>query len=385
MQAFSTADYATRFAGRSSNIKRPREITCFSYDNNHELRHDESSLRYYYTPELNSDLSQGYNTFIKHDDSVDEHLDSLLESLIELEKKDGKLATDDIDFVTWRGMVTKIMTVPFMEDGFEMNAVFHEGTIYIEENNQYKQANRGFQDERGARMSFWGYKFETLSTLSKPWADASREEIENRSREVVNNKAQYCSIVKTGFGSCGLIIAGEVDAIWDCRPLNPENAINYVELKTSRSISTPNQHLNFEKKLQRFWAQSFLLGVPKIIIGFRNDHGILTSIDIRETQGIPSNMKKEHLAQGLGPPPWNGNVAINFTTAFLEWLKGVLAGATGVWRIRYQQRGREVEVYQVQESGYAGVLTDRFLTWRAELSEKLKQNTAVLTGQDDAT
>ncbi|KAF3925883.1 hypothetical protein ABW20_dc0104421 [Dactylellina cionopaga] len=373
MQAFSIVDYATKFAGKSSNIKRPREITCFSYDDSHALKHDESSLRYYYTPDAQGDLDRGFETFIKHDDSIDEHLDSLLDSLIELEKKDGKCATDDVDFVTWRGMVTKFMTVPFMEDGFEMNAIFYEGTIYLEENNLHKQATRGSQDERGARMSYWGYKFEALCTLSRPWGEASREEIENRAKEIVNNKAQYCSIVKTGFGNCGLIIGGEVDAIWDCKPMNPENQINYVELKTSRFITTPNQQLNFEKKLQRFWAQSFLLGVPKIIIGFRSDHGVLTNVEIRDTQAIPTNMKKEHMAQGRGPPPWNGNVAINFTAAFLEWLKAALADKTGVWRIRYRQRDRQIELLQVQESGYAGVLTDRFLAWRTELREKLKQ------------
>ncbi|KAF3925549.1 hypothetical protein ABW21_db0201655 [Orbilia brochopaga] len=367
MQSFSTANYATRFAGKSAMIKRPKEITYFSYDDNHELRHDDSSLRYYYTPDLQTDLAGGYSSFIKHDDSVDEHLDSLLEAIIELEKKEGKCATDGIHFVTWRGMVTKLMTVPYMEDG------------YIEENNQYKQATRGFQDERGARMSYWGYKFETLSTLSKPWAEASREEIEGRDKEVVNNKAQYCSIVKTGFGSCSLIIAGEVDAIWDCKPMNPDNPINYVELKTSRAIQSQNQHFNFEKKLQRFWAQSFLLGVPKLIIGFRSDNGILTSVDIRDTQSIPSKMKKTHIAQGQGPPPWDGNVAINFTTAFLEWLKSVLAGQSGLWRIRYQQRGKEIEVFQVQESGYAGVLTDQFLAWRTELKDKVSQAAATTT------
>ncbi|KAK6362050.1 decapping endonuclease targeting mRNA [Orbilia blumenaviensis] len=253
---------------------------------------------------------------------------------------------------------------------FEMNAVFHEGTIYIEENNLYKQATRGFQDERGARMSFWGYKFETLSTLSRPWGEATREEIEGRRNEIVSNKAQYCSIVQTGFGDNGLIIAGEVDAIWDCRPMNPANPIHYVELKTSRQITSTNQQINFEKKLQRFWAQSFLLGVPKIIIGLRDDYGTLKNIEIKETQGIPVDIRKAHVAQGLGPPPWNGNVAINFTTAFLEWLKGILAGKEGVWRIKYQQRGGQIEVFQVEESGYAGVLTDRFLAWRSELKIK---------------
>lgn len=36
--------------------------------------------------------------------------------------------------------------------------------------------------------------------------------IENRENEIVNNYAQYCSIVKTGIGKSKLIIGGEVDA-----------------------------------------------------------------------------------------------------------------------------------------------------------------------------
>ncbi|KAF3935552.1 hypothetical protein ABW19_dt0202528 [Dactylella cylindrospora] len=221
-------------------------------------------------------------------------------------------------------------------------------------------------------MSYWGYKFETLSTLPRPWGECSREEIENRSREIVSNEAQYCSIVRTGFGNSSLIIAGEVDAIWDRKPMNPNNPINYVELKTHRIISSSSNEFTFEKKLQRFWAQSFLLGVPKIIIGFRTDSGVLSSVEIRETQSIPTKVKKAHAIPASGPPPWDGNVVINFTAAFLEWLRGALAGKSGVWRIRYRQRGREIEVFQVQDSGYAGVLTDTFLAWRKELREREK-------------
>lgn len=55
------------------------------------------------------------------DDSSDEHLDGLLETLIAAEKRDGKKTEADV--VTWRGMMTKIMTMPFeTEEGFEMNA-----------------------------------------------------------------------------------------------------------------------------------------------------------------------------------------------------------------------------------------------------------------------
>lgn len=57
-----------------------------------------------------------------------------------------------------------------------------------------------------------GYKFETLSTLPHPWAETDREYIENRDSLVVSNKAQYCSVVRTGVGKTILCLGGEVDA-----------------------------------------------------------------------------------------------------------------------------------------------------------------------------
>lgn len=57
-----------------------------------------------------------------------------------------------------------------------------------------------------------GYKFETLTTLPRPWGEVSRTDIEARNTETVSNKAQYCSIVTTNIGPTKLCLAGEVDA-----------------------------------------------------------------------------------------------------------------------------------------------------------------------------
>lgn len=95
-----------RFAGINSAVRKPQEITCFSYNSEHQYVGDDSSLRYYYTPELPSDLNRGFQTFIKHDDKVDEHLDSLLRAIEELERKTGERVKADV--VTWRGMMTKV-------------------------------------------------------------------------------------------------------------------------------------------------------------------------------------------------------------------------------------------------------------------------------------
>lgn len=48
--------------------------------------------------------------------------------------------------------------------------------------------------------------------LPKTWDESTREEIEGRENEVVNNAAQYCSVVRTGIGNVRMILGGEVDA-----------------------------------------------------------------------------------------------------------------------------------------------------------------------------
>jgi len=70
--------------------------------------------------------------------------------------------------------------------------------------------------------------------------------------------------------------------------------------------------LKYERKLLKFWAQSFLLGVPKIIVGFRTREGILQRLEELETHSIPGWVKR------YGKGTWDGNICINFAAAFLE-------------------------------------------------------------------
>lgn len=86
---------------------RSQEFTCFSYDDQHNFHLGDSSLKYYYTPRLGADLSRGFDTFEKQDDSKAEHLDSLLKTIAAHEKATGKKI--DANLVTWRGMMTKVV------------------------------------------------------------------------------------------------------------------------------------------------------------------------------------------------------------------------------------------------------------------------------------
>ncbi|PLN79234.1 HLA class III protein Dom3z [Aspergillus taichungensis] len=354
-----------RFYGSNTTIRRPREITSFSYDDNHEFHLGDLSLRYYYPPSLPADLNKGFDSFQKLDDAGDEHLDALLESIIALEKETGKKCEADV--ITWRGMMTKILTAPFDNmNGFEMNATCFQGTIFIEENNAFKNQQKQIQHSQRMPpgmasqelMAYWGYKFETLSVLNQPWDPTPRHEIEDREDLTVNNNAQYCSVARTGIGHTKLVIGGEVDALWDCKPDRKEDPINWVELKTSAEIRNDRDMFKYERKLLKFWAQSFLLGVPKIIVGFRDQHGILRRLEEVETASIPSKVKK------VGRNTWDGNICINFTAAFLEFLKSTISEG-GTWRIRKPEKSSLIELYKLEESGTGDILSSSFLEWRA--------------------
>jgi RAT1-interacting protein len=55
---------------------------------------------------LGADLSKGFDTFQKLDDSKDDHLDTLLKTIIAHEQKTGSRV--DAAIITWRGMMTKV-------------------------------------------------------------------------------------------------------------------------------------------------------------------------------------------------------------------------------------------------------------------------------------
>ncbi len=97
-----------RFRGASASIKRPREVAHFSYDDNHEYRADDSSINYYVPPPMGVDLKEGFDTFRHYEDKEDPHLDSLLKALSDKEKGDEDRKKITADFMTWRGMMTKV-------------------------------------------------------------------------------------------------------------------------------------------------------------------------------------------------------------------------------------------------------------------------------------
>ncbi len=270
------------------------------------------------------------------------------------------------------------MTAPFDNFAeFGMFATLHDGTIYIEEDFPSRAAERAAEVDRPPpryqhpdqqsreMMTYWGYKFETLALIPTPPNSTPRGEIEKHQRSAVSNHAQHCSIVHTSFGPHSLILGGEVDGLLAPKPTDPETPIQWVELKTSEELPPPQhqQHrdiLKFERKLLKFWAQSFLLGVPKIIVGFRSKQGILRNLQMFNTHELPGMVRR-------GTGCWDGNVCINFAASFLSWLKETIIG-DGVYSIVLRKKSGVVEVRKVKE-GTGGIVSEDFLQWRKQDGE----------------
>jgi len=114
--------------------------------------------------------------------------------------------------------------------------------------------------------------------------------------------------------------------------------INHQFLASSADITS--------RKLLKFWAQSYLLGIPEVFVGFRSPDGIIQSTQSLATLSIP------RLVRGKGPHAWDSGVCLDFAERFLKHLRAVMAhdsaasspsssASTGqaiIWRISFEPK-----------------------------------------------
>ncbi|KAI9291298.1 RAI1-domain-containing protein [Neoconidiobolus thromboides FSU 785] len=209
--------------------------------------------------------------------------------------------------------MTRILIAPYQNrESMKLEIIKLNNIIYI---NDIKVKEQDIS-ERNKMFCFYGYKFETLSTIPKLTND--KEELEKmlkeRSNEIVDNHIESASVFETKLGEHSLLMGAEVDCIDDT------NRNSYVELKTSRIIENEKQQFSFERyKLLKFWAQSYLAGIPKIVIGFRDDNGMLKQIKTLNTLEIPNMVKGKR-------SEWDPNVCLCFANGFFNWLKQNISG-----------------------------------------------------------
>jgi hypothetical protein len=74
--------HVSRYQQKFPYFRQPKEVGYFSHDSNRQFKHSNEQLKFYVPPSnpkrVQFDLKQGYDTFIKKDDTLKENLDDLL-------------------------------------------------------------------------------------------------------------------------------------------------------------------------------------------------------------------------------------------------------------------------------------------------------------------
>ncbi|KAL7421087.1 decapping endonuclease targeting mRNA [Cryptotrichosporon argae] len=357
----------------------PRLLTTYSHLPDRSLSFDDASMAYYRQAPIGADLTYGFERKVERDESVDEHLDGLCEAIRRAEEEGGE-ALQRGSVVTWRGMVTRLMTAPWEDkEGWEMTALALDGSIYVELNDPPELRAKRHQDQKVyAEQSYVGYAFEAFSTT--PAADADEDGPDGWSGDV-NTNVQWCNVVQSAVGDIPLCLGGEVDCVRAEPGASHPGLAACIELKTNKVIENERQDAVFHKKLLKHWAQSYLLGVGHIEVGFRTPAGRLATLSAFPTHAVPA------FVQSTPSAPWHPSPSLHFTHAVLALLRahvlptdpapaGGLADADPlppavVWRFVYVPR-RGCELYydgpQTGNAGTAqrwgGVLTKDYVRWR---------------------
>ena len=381
---------AEAYAGNFPKMSQPKEVACYSRDGSRQVRHDRSGLRPYRPPSLPAALDVGFEQYIPKAAEAGEPapLGDILGALAakNVPVKDFQIVTyrnnlNKIFLTPYARRDDWEIGVEKREDGVVL--------LQVRETAR-KQAEEAQRDERSQRMAYWGYRFEQLATLSEAEASAaaggaadgaagsgggyrvpspsdmgsydhlyaqpelgmlhrlyeqlasaggSSQEGGGGSRAggasgalpPVNANEEFCSIVHLSIDKVRLLMAAEVDCTAErAGPPGVKGAAiapGYVELKTSKQIGSAHDLESFERhKLVKFWLQSFLAGVPSIIVGFRDEKGVVCELKTYETKTIHRIVRGK--APG-GKDYWNPTACFNFGKGVLDWLLMQLAAREG--------------------------------------------------------
>ncbi|EFX83760.1 hypothetical protein DAPPUDRAFT_100371 [Daphnia pulex] len=178
-----------------------------------------------------------------------------------------------------------------------------QNSIYLWQLKESKKQNGSIAVQK--EKSIWGFKFEQYLCASSPNGNPNPN-------EQVNTNAEFCCVLKTRIGGLPLLYGAEVDAV--IKESQPPflDLQNFVELKTNKHIGNEMQQAAFNRfKSMKWWAQSFIVGISKIVVGYQDDDGIVSRL---ETMDV-NQLRKQ------STDCWKLNICMNFCLKFLKFVK----------------------------------------------------------------
>ncbi|XP_010269848.1 PREDICTED: decapping nuclease DXO homolog, chloroplastic-like [Nelumbo nucifera] len=281
-------------------IQEPCEVACYSRIEGGDVYFDDRSLRLFkrlITEDVGADLNEGFQSFIEKKELGSQGFGDLLSCI-----RDKNIPLQNIHFVTFRNNLNKILAAAYIRnEPWEMGVHKRNGIVYLD---VHKLPERP-QNEIDRRRCYWGYCFESLATEDSRGADGD-------GIHHIDANVEFCSVIKTKLGAHRIIMGAEMD----CCDSTDEGRRFYIELKTSRELDYHTEERYEREKLLKFWIQSFLAGVPYIVIGFRDDSGRLVRTERLRTKDITQRVKMKGY--------WQGGVCLAFADEVLCWLYGTV-------------------------------------------------------------
>lgn len=269
----------------------------------------------------NYDLTEGYQSLkeggqiiCSHTPDTEPGLKELLEwilqneSLFQLKSSYETQSKLNTHFITYRGVLTKIMTLPYEDRGdLLICATKYKETIYMclfsSEKQMQEERNRS---DRVNQMSYGGFRFEKY--ITKP---VEQLDVQSTAKSPAE-KTEYCLVVRTRLGSHSLVYGAEMDCVIDSNKVDNPQPRDFAEIKTANAINNERQLENRRKnQMIRWWAQCYLIGVRQVICGNRDNSLHVRSIDSYVVHDIPKECQQY----------WNAAICIDFLDKFLSFMK----------------------------------------------------------------
>ena len=213
------------------------------------------------------------------------------------------------DFITYRGIFTKIMCSPFeTREGWCVVATKYKGTIYLYEYATEKKMEYEMnRDEKANMFSYGGFRFEHF--ITEP-ADQSNDSDVNFQKH-----NEYCCIVRSRLGKHSLVYGAEMDCVDKSDHIVDPELEHFCEIKTTRTVDNQRQWDNLVRfKMLKWWAQCYLINTPTLVCGYRNDNMIVREIEVMKVSEMPK----------MATDFWSPHQCLKFLSRFLDFVKSVV-------------------------------------------------------------
>lgn len=257
-------------------ITKPKLCGFFSIDKNCKYRSDVSQMRYIYPPYLQKEGCSGVQFDLNTDYDLifpkTQNRKSLPNANLYKWVMENPHQTKGVDFVSFRGTYSTLIIPSLVEqvEDWRISACRIGNTIYLcAFDTEIKKRNREAQMKKGhqVRSTNWGFKFEQFMLTDNP-------KIKPTGEGELHLNEEFCMLYHSELKNYKLLYGAEMDgivsdSIIDDVSIEKLKNKECVELKLGRCEGI---------KLLKWWAQSYFVGIEKIISASRKKPRFVTGL-----------------------------------------------------------------------------------------------------------